>query len=95
MMAGLDGIKNKIDPGKPHDMDMFELTPKELAKIKTVPGSLEAALEALESDHKFLTQGGVFTEEMIASWIDYKRKKENDFIRQRPHPSEFYLYYDS
>ena len=95
LMAGLDGIKNKIDPGEPHDMDMFELSKEELASIKTVPGSLEKALEALEADHEFLTRGGVFTEEFIADWIDYKRHKENDYIRLRPHPSEFYLYFDA
>ncbi len=95
LMAGLDGIKRRIDPGEPHDMDMFELPKEELAKIKTVPGSLEKALDALETDHDFLTQGGVFSEEFIETWIDYKRKKENDYIRLRPHPSEFYLYFDT
>jgi glutamine synthetase len=95
LMAGLDGIKNKIDPGEPHDMDMFELSKEELAEIKTVPGSLEKALDALEADHAFLTKGGVFSEEFVADWIDYKRHKENDYIRLRPHPSEFYLYFDA
>jgi glutamine synthetase len=95
LMAGLDGIKNKIDPGEPHDMDMFELSKKELAEIKTVPGSLEKALDALEADHDFLTRGGVFTNDFIENWIDYKMRKENDYIRLRPHPSEFYLYFDA
>lgn len=95
LMAGLDGIKRKIHPGEPHDMDMFELSRDELAKIRTVPGSLEKALEALESDHDFLLQGGVFTEELLDTWIAYKRKKENDYIRLRPHPSEFFLYFDT
>jgi glutamine synthetase len=95
MMAGLDGIRKKIDPGAPHDMDMFELSKEELAMIRTVPGSLEKALESLESDHEFLLQGGVFTKDFIEGWIDYKRHKENDYIRLRPHPSEFYLYFDA
>jgi glutamine synthetase len=94
LMAGLDGVQNKIDPGKPHDMDLFELSPKELAKIKTVPGSLDEALNALEKDHDFLLKGGVFTAGLIDTWIDYKRKKEADQIRLRPHPYEFYLYND-
>jgi glutamine synthetase len=94
LMAGLDGVQNKIDPGKPHDMDLFELSPKELAKIKTVPGSLDESLNALEKDHDFLLKGGVFTQGMIETWIEYKRKKEADLIRLRPHPYEFYLYND-
>ncbi|MBI0583602.1 MAG: type I glutamate--ammonia ligase [Methanomassiliicoccus sp.] len=95
LMAGLDGIKKKIDPGAPYDMDMFELPAKERDKIRNVPGSLEKALDALESDHDFLVQGGVFTNDFIDGWIDYKKRKENDYIRQRPHPSEFYLYFDA
>ena len=95
MMAGLDGIKRKIHPGEPHDMDMFELSKKELAEIKTVPGSLEKALDALEADHDFLLRGGVFSEGFIETWLDYKRRKENDYVRLRPHPSEFYLYFDA
>jgi glutamine synthetase len=95
LMAGLDGIKKKISPGEPHDMDMFELSKEELAKIKTVPGSLEKALEALESDHDFLMRGDVFTKDFVDGWIDYKKHKENDYIRLRPHPSEFYLYFDA
>ena len=94
LMAGLDGIKKKIAPGEPHDMDLFELSKEEAADIKQVPGSLEKSLEALESDHAFLTQGDVFTEDFIETWIDYKRTKENDAVRLRPHPWEFFLYYD-
>ncbi|QLH75733.1 MAG: type I glutamate--ammonia ligase [Methanomassiliicoccales archaeon] len=94
LMAGLDGIKRKIHPGEPHDMDLFELSREEAAKIKQVPGSLEKSLEALESDHDFLLQGGVFTKDLIETWVDYKRHKENDAIRLRPHPWEFYLYFD-
>ncbi|MEI6796741.1 MAG: type I glutamate--ammonia ligase [Methanomassiliicoccales archaeon] len=94
LMAGLDGIKKKMDPGEPHDMDMFELSKEELKEIKTVPGSLEVALNALEADHEFLTRGDVFTENLVETWIDYKRRKENDMIRLRPHPYEFHLYYD-
>jgi glutamine synthetase len=94
LMAGLDGIKKKIHPGEPHDMDLFELSTEEAAKIKQVPGSLEKSLEALESDHDFLLQGDVFNENFIETWIDYKRTRENDAVRLRPHPWEFFLYYD-
>ncbi len=95
LMAGLDGIKRKIDPGAPHDMDLFELPRDEAAKIKQVPGSLDKSLEALESDHDFLLPGGVFSENLIETWIDYKRHKENDLVRLRPHPYEFFLYFDA
>jgi glutamine synthetase len=94
LMAGLDGIENKIDPGGPLDKDIFELSPEEAAKVPSVPGSLDAALKALEKDHAFLTKGGVFTKEFIDLWIDYKMKKEVDPVRMRPHPHEFELYYD-
>ena len=94
LMAGLDGIKNKIDPGKPIEGDLFSMPPKQLSRIKTVPGSLEDALDALEKDHKFLLEGGVFTQEVIETWLAYKRENEVDEIRQRPHPHEFFLYYD-
>jgi glutamine synthetase len=93
-MAGLDGIRNKIDPGEPMDVDLYELPPSKAAKVKQVPGSLDAALKALEADHKFLFEGGVFTEDIIETWIETKTKKDVDYIRLRPHPSEFYLYYD-
>ncbi|MGQ0551408.1 MAG: type I glutamate--ammonia ligase [Armatimonadota bacterium] len=94
-MAGLDGIKNKIDPGEPMDVDLYELEPEEAAKVKQVPGSLDEVLRALEADHTFLLEGDVFTKDVIDTWIDTKRKKEVDYIRLRPHPSEFYLYYDA
>jgi glutamine synthetase len=94
LMAGLDGIKNKIDPGKPTDKDLFELSAEELKSIPTVPGSLDEALNALEKDHKFLLEGGVFTQDVIDVWLEYKRKREVDSVRMRPHPYEFYLYFD-
>jgi glutamine synthetase len=94
LMAGLDGIQNKIDPGEPHDMNLYELPKKEAAKIRTVPGSLEQALDALEKDHDFLLAGDVFTKDVIDVWIDYKRTQEVDAIRMRPHPYEFHMYFD-
>jgi glutamine synthetase len=95
LMAGLDGIHNRIDPGQPVDADLFELPEDELASIKHVPGSLDEALEALEADHEFLLRGDVFTEDLIETWIEYKRKEEADQVRLRPHPWEFALYYDA
>ena len=95
LMAGLDGIQNRIDPGRPMDEDLFELPEEELAKIPHVPHSLDEALDALEEDHEFLLKGGVFTEDLIETWIEYKRKEEADQIRLRPHPWEFALYYDA
>jgi glutamine synthetase len=94
LMAGLDGIQNKIDPGKPHDMNLYELEGRELKKIKSVPSSLPEALDALEDDHEYLLKGGVFTEDLIEEWLNYKRTKEVDAIRLRPHPYEFVLYHD-
>jgi glutamine synthetase len=94
MMAGLDGIQQRIDPGKPVDKDLFELPPEELARIPSVPGSLDDALDALEADHEFLLRGGVFTPDLIETWIEYKRREECDPVRLRPHPWEFALYYD-
>lgn len=94
LMAGLDGIRNKIDPGKPVDKNIYELSPEEAAGIKTVPRSLDEALNALEKDHDFLLEGGVFTKDVIDTWIEYKRTVEIDGVRLRPHPYEFYLYYD-
>jgi glutamine synthetase len=94
LMAGLDGIENKIDPGKPLDVDIFELDKEEAKKVPTMPGSLDEALKALADDHKYLTKGGVFTDELINLWIDYKTKNEADPVRMRPHPYEFHLYYD-
>ena len=94
-MAGLDGIQNRIDPGLPLDVDLFELSEAELAKIAHVPGSLDHALDALQDDHAFLLRGGVFTDDLIRTWIDYKRREEADAVRLRPHPWEFALYYDA
>jgi glutamine synthetase len=94
LMAGLDGIENKIEPGKPMDKDLYDLEPEEAAKIPTMPGSLDDALENLEKDHAFLLKGGVFTNDVIDTWIQYKREKEVDVMRLRPHPYEFFLYYD-
>ncbi len=95
LCAGIDGIKNKIDPGSPLDKNIYELTPEELAKVPSTPGSLELALEALENDHAFLTESGVFTEDFIQNWIDYKLANEVKQLQLRPHPYEFYLYYDA
>jgi glutamine synthetase len=94
LMAGLDGIENKINPGEPAEKDLYDLEAKEAAKIRTMPGSLDEALNNLEKDHKFLLKGGVFTEDLIEAWISYKRTKEVDPMRLRPHPYEFFLYYD-
>ena len=94
LMAGLDGIKHKIDPGQPIDKNIYALSAEEARKIKTVPRSLEQALEALDKDRKFLTEGGVFTEDVIDTWIEYKHEVEIDAVRLRPHPYEFHLYYD-
>jgi glutamine synthetase len=94
LMAGIDGIKKKIDPGKPLDVDIYELSPNELKKVPTAPGSLEQALKYLEKDHDFLLEGGVFTEDVIQTWIDYKTEREVKPMQLRPHPYEFSLYYD-
>ena len=94
LCAGLDGIKNKIHPGEPLDKNIYDLSPEELAKVPSTPGSLELALEALEKDHKFLTESGVFTEDFIENWISYKLDNEVNPLRLRPHPYEFSLYYD-
>ncbi len=94
LMAGLDGVENRIDPGQPLDKDIYDLGPEELAKVPSMPGSLEEALDALQADHQFMVKGDVFTEELIQTYIDYKREKEVNAIRLRPHPYEFALYYD-
>ncbi|HYT90828.1 MAG TPA: type I glutamate--ammonia ligase [Gemmataceae bacterium] len=94
LMAMIDGIKNKINPGEPLDKDIYDLEPEELEKVPKTPGSLEEALTNLRKDHEFLLQGEVFTEDVIDTWIWYKREKEVDAIRLRPHPYEFMLYYD-
>ncbi len=94
LMAGLDGIKNRIEPPDPVDKDLYELPPAELESIDQVPSSLPAVLDSLEADHGYLTEGDVFTEDLIAAWIDYKRTNEVDPIRLRPHPHEFEMYFD-
>jgi len=94
MMAGLDGVLNKVDPGQPLDKDIYDLHPEELKKVPSMPASLEEALQSLEDDHAFLLKGDVFSEELIETFISYKRKAEADAIRLRPHPHEFALYYD-
>jgi glutamine synthetase len=94
LCAGIDGIKNQIDPGSPLDVDIYELTAEEKAGIPSTPGSLDEALANLAKDHAFLTAGGVFTEDFIANWIDYKISNEVNPMRLRPHPHEFALYYD-
>ncbi|MBG0744359.1 MAG: type I glutamate--ammonia ligase [Cylindrospermopsis raciborskii KL1] len=94
LCAGIDGIKNKIHPGEPLDRNIYELSPEELAKIPSTPGSLELALGSLENDHAFLTETGVFSEDFIQNWIDYKLANEVKQLQLRPHPYEFFLYYD-
>jgi glutamine synthetase len=94
LMAGLDGIQNKIDPGQPLDKDIYSLSPEELSKVPTTPGSLEESLKALEKDHEFLLKGDVFTPDVIEKWIEYKIEAEVNPTKLRPHPYEFYLYFD-
>jgi glutamine synthetase len=94
LMAGLDGVRNKTEPPPPIDKDLYELPPEELANVTLVPSSLDAALGALERDHDFLLEGDVFTPDVIDTWLEYKRTKELDAVRLRPHPWEFHLYYD-
>jgi glutamine synthetase len=94
LMAGLDGILNRIDPGEPLDKDIYDLSPEELRGVPAMPASLDEALQCLENDHEFLLRGDVFTEELIETWINYKQKNEADAVRLRPHPYEFALYYD-
>jgi glutamine synthetase len=94
LMAGLDGIQNKIDPGDPLDKDIYSLSPEELKDVPTVPASLDAALDHLEKDYEFLLKGDVFTKDLLEEWISMKRLKEADPVRMRPTPYEFFLYYD-
>jgi len=94
LMAGLDGIQNKITPPDPMDKDLYDLEPEDKAKVKSTPGSLEEVLDALEKDHDFLLKGDVFTPDVIETWISYKRTHEVDAIRLRPHPYEFAMYFD-
>jgi glutamine synthetase len=94
LMAGIDGMKKNIDPGAPLDKDIYSLSPEELRKVPAMPASLEEALGCLREDHKFLLEGDVFIEDSIENWIEYKRTKEADAMRLRPHPHEFELYFD-
>jgi len=94
LLAGLDGIQNRIDPGEPLDKDIYDLSPEQLAEVPSLPGSLDEALSALESDHEFLLKGDVFTRQLIDRWISYKREKEIQPLRMRPHPLEFSMYFD-
>ncbi len=94
LLAGIDGIKSQIDPGSPLDVDIYDLSPEELSKIPSTPGSLEEALEALKNDQEFLTSTGVFNSDFIENWIAYKIDAEINPMRLRPHPYEFMLYYD-
>lgn len=95
LLAGLDGIKNKIDPGQPMDKNIYGLSPVELAEIKAIPGSLDEALSELKKNHQFLLAGGVFDADIIDTWIDYKMTNEVDYTRLRPTPAEYFLYYDT
>jgi glutamine synthetase len=94
LMAGLDGIQNKIDPGDPLDKDIYSLSPEELSGVPQMPGSLEEALAALQADHEFLLKGDVFTKDVLDTWVEYKRDNELNPVRMRPVPYEFHLYYD-
>jgi len=95
LMAGLDGIEKQMDPGQPLEKNTYELTARESARLRTVPGSLDESLNALERDQEFLLKAGVFTQDVIDTWISYKRENEIDPVRLRPHPWEFHLYFDA
>jgi len=94
LMAGLDGIEHLIKPGDPIDTNLYDLPPEQIAEVPKAPGTLDEALDALEGDHQFLLAGNVFTEDVIETYLSYKRLREIDEIRLRPHPYEFFLYYD-
>jgi glutamine synthetase len=94
LMAGLDGIKNKIEPQAPVDKDLYELPPEEAANIPQTPVQLSAVIDRLEEDHEYLTEGGVFTPDLIETWISFKRESEILPVQIRPHPYEFALYFD-
>jgi glutamine synthetase len=94
LMAGIDGVKHKADPGAPLDKDIYGLPPEEVASVPLMPASLEEAIECLQGDHEFLLEGDVFLRDSIENWIEYKMKKEADAMRLRPHPHEFELYFD-
>jgi glutamine synthetase len=95
LMAGLDGIQNKLNPGDPLDKDIYSLSPEELKDVPSMPASLDEALNNLKNDHSFLLKGDVFTEDVIETWIDYKMSAEVNAMRLRPHPHEFNLYFDA
>ena len=94
LMAGLDGVRNKIDPGELIDKDLYELGPEEAASVKSTPGSLGEVLDALERDHNWLLHGDVFTPDVINTWLTYKRERELAQVNLRPVPYEFFLYFD-
>jgi glutamine synthetase len=94
LLAGLDGVQNRIDPGEPLEKDIYDLSPEELKDVPTLPGSLDDSLKALEADHDFLLKGDVFSTQLIERWITYKREKEIQPLRMRPHPFEFGMYFD-
>ncbi len=94
LLAGLDGIQNRIDPGDPLDKDIYALSPEELKEVPHMPGGLDEALSNLEKDHEFLLKGDVFTRDLLETWMEFKREKELDPVRLRPVPYEFFLYYD-
>ncbi len=94
LLAGLDGIENKIDTGQPLDKNIYHLSPEELKGIPSAPGSLEQALTSLEQDYEFLLKGNVFTKDLIETWVSYKWETEINPVRLRPVPQEFFLYYD-
>jgi glutamine synthetase len=94
LMAGLDGVQNKIHPGEPLDKDIYALSPEELANVPTTPGALEESLKALENDNDFLLKGDVFTPDVIEKWIEYKIEAEVNPVKMRPTPHEFFLYFD-
>lgn len=94
LMAGLDGVRNKIDPGEPIDKDLYELEPDEAAKVRSTPGSLGEVLDALEKDHEWLLAGNVFTPDVVETWVSYKRERELAPVNLRPVPHEFFLYFD-
>jgi glutamine synthetase len=94
LLAGLDGIQNRVDPGSPLDKDIYDLSPEQLKDVPSLPASLDEALNALETDHEFLLKGDVFTPQLIDRWIGYKREKEIQPLRLRPHPLEFSMYFD-
>jgi glutamine synthetase len=94
LLAGLDGIQNRIDPGEPLDKDIYDLSPEQLKNVPSLPASLDEALDALEGDNEFLLKGDVFTPQLIDRWIGYKREKEIQPLRMRPHPLEFSMYFD-